>query len=62
MSRKIETGLIVIKEDVFTKIKKNIFAILFKEETRLLNMLEEIQRPRNKIEGKIIIPKEIKRK
>lgn len=62
MSRKIETGLIVIKEDVFTKIKKNIFAILFKEETRLLDMLEEIQRPRNKIEGKIIIPKEIKRK
>lgn len=61
MSKKIETGLILVKDDVFTKIRKNLFAIFFRKENELLNMLYEIERPRNKVYGKIIIPKEIKR-
>lgn len=61
MSKKVETELIVVKDDIFTKIRKNLFAIFFKKENELLNMLYEIERPRNKVYGKIIIPKEIKR-
>ncbi len=61
MSKRAETGLIIVKDDIFTSIRKNLFAIFFKKENDLLNMLYEIEKPRNKITGKIIIPKEIKR-
>ena len=60
MSKKVETGLIVVKDDVFTKIRRNLFSIFFKKEAKLLDMLTELERPRNVINGKIIIPKEIK--
>ena len=62
MSKKIETGLIVVKEDIFTKIRRNIFAIFFSKEAKLLDMMAELERPRNQVCGKIIIPKEIKRR
>ena len=39
MSKKIETGLIIVKEDIFSKIRKNLFAIFFKKENELLNKL-----------------------
>ena len=61
MSKKIETGLILVKDDVFKKIRKSIFSILFRKENELLQMLYDMERPRNKVTGKIIIPKEIKR-
>lgn len=61
MSKKIETGLIVVKDDIFSKIKRNIFVLLFNKEAQLLDMLADIERPRNKINGNIIIPKEIKK-
>ena len=61
MSKKIETGLIIVKEDIFTKIRKNLFSIFFRKENELLNMLYEMEKPRNQVSGKIIIPKEIKR-
>lgn len=61
MVKKVDTGLIVVKEDIFTKIRKNLFTIFFKKENELLNMLYQIEKPRNKIYGEIIIPKEIKR-
>lgn len=61
MGKKVETGLILVKDDIFTKIRKNLFAVFFKKENELLNMLYEIERPRNQVYGKIIIPKEIKR-
>lgn len=61
MCKKIETGLILVKDDIFTKIRKNLFAVFFRKENELLNMLYEIERPRNQVYGKIIIPKEIKR-
>lgn len=59
MGKKVETGLIIVKDDIFTKIRKNLFAVFFKKENELLNMLYEIERPRNQVYGKIIIPKEI---
>lgn len=61
MSKKIETGLIIVKEDIFSKIRRNIFSIFFSKEAKLLDMLADIERPKNRINGKIIIPKEIKR-
>ena len=42
MSKKIETGLISVKEDIFSRIRKNLFAIFFKKENELLNKLYEI--------------------
>lgn len=57
---KIETGLIIVKDDIFSKIRKNLFAVFFKKENKLLEMLYNIERPRNKVTGKVIIPKEIK--
>lgn len=61
MSKNIETGLILVKDDVLKKIRKSIFSILFRKENELLQMLNDMERPRNKVSGKIIIPKEIKR-
>lgn len=61
MSKKIETGLIIVKEDIFTKIRRTIFATFFKKENKLLKMMYDIEKPKNKITEKIVIPKEIKR-
>lgn len=57
---KVETGLIIVKDDIFSKIRKNLFAVFFKKENRLLEMLYDIEKPRNKVTGKVIIPKEIR--
>lgn len=61
MSKKIETGLIIVKEDIFTKIRRTIFVTFFKKENKLLKMMYDIEKPKNKITEKIVIPKEIKR-
>lgn len=60
MNKKIETGLIVVKDDIFTKMRKSLFSFFFGEENKLLDMVYEMERPRNKTNGNIIIPKEIK--
>ena len=59
MGKKIETGLIIVKEDMFSKIRKNLFAIIFKKENELLNKIYEIEKPQNVVRGKVIIPKEM---
>ncbi len=61
MSKKIETGLIVVKDDLFTKMRRSIFSVFFKKENRLLQMVYDIEKPKNRITDKIIVPKEIKR-
>lgn len=60
MKNKVETGLIVVKDDLFSKIRKNIFAIFFNKENELLSIIYELEKPKNKVTGKIIIPKEIR--
>lgn len=60
MSKKVETGLIVVKNNVFTKIRENLFYVFFKKEARLLKQINMIERPRNIINGEIIIPRETK--
>ena len=59
MGEKVETGLIIVKEDVFSRIRKNLFAIFFKKENELLNKIYEIEKSRNVVRGKVIIPKDI---
>ena len=59
MGKKMETGLIIVKEDIFFRIRKNLFAIFFKKENELLNKIYEIEKPRNVVHGKVIIPKEM---
>lgn len=61
MSKKIETGLIVVKDDLFTKMRRSIFSVFFKKEKRLLQMVYDLEKPKNTITDKIIVPKEIKR-
>ena len=54
---KLETGLIVVKETKFDKIRKYLISIFFKNEQKMIIEFEElmhINRPKN-----IIIPKEI---
>ena len=54
---KLETGLIVVKETKFDKIRKYLISIFFKNEQKMIIEYEElmhINRPKN-----IIIPKEI---
>ena len=59
MGKKIETGLIIVKEDIFSRIRKNLFAIFFNKENELLNKIYEIEKPQNVVRGKVIIPKEM---
>lgn len=54
---KLETGLIVVKETKFDKIRKYLISIFFKNEQKMIIEFEElmhINRPKN-----IIIPKEM---
>ena len=54
---KLETGLIVVKETKFDKIRKYLISIFFKNEQKMIIEFEElmhINRPKN-----IIITKEI---
>ena len=60
MGKKVETGLIIVKDDIFSKMRRRLFAIFFKEENKLIEKLREIQKPRNIVSGKVIIPKEIR--
>ena len=32
MNKKVETGKIIVKDDIFTKIRKKIFSIFYKKE------------------------------
>jgi hypothetical protein len=61
MRKKVETGLILVKEDIFTKIRRNLFSIFFSEEMEILEKIRDLEKPKNKVTGKVIIPKEIKK-
>lgn len=61
MKKKLETGLIVRKEDVFSKIRRRLFSLFYYKEASLLKKIEELEKPRNIVNGQIIIPKEIKK-
>lgn len=60
MDKKFENSLIIVKDDIFFKIRRNLFAMFFKKENQLLNMIKELEKPKNIITGNIVVPKEIK--
>lgn len=60
MKGKMETGLIVRKDDVFSKIRRRLFTLFYPKEAKMLKKIGEIERPRNVVTGKVIIPREIK--
>ena len=60
MKDEIQTSLIVRKEDIFSKIRRKLFMLFYPAEAKLLNMIDEIEKPKNTITGDILIPKEIK--
>ena len=59
MSKKVETGLIVVKDDVFTKIRRKLLSVFFKE-NKLMYEIYNFGKPKKDIAGHVIIPKEIK--
>ena len=59
MKPNLEMGLVIRKEDIFSKMRRTLYAIFFPVEYKIETKIREIERPRNVVTGKIIIPKEI---
>ena len=59
--QKIETGLIVRKETVFSKMKRIWNILLYKEEANFFQKIEKYMLKNRKPKGKIIIPQEIQK-
>ena len=55
----LETGLIIRKEDIFSRMRRTLYAIFFPVEASIEYKIKEIEKPKNVITGKIIVPKEI---
>ena len=61
VNHKIETGLIVRKETVFSKMKRIWNILLYKEEANFFQKIEKYMLKNRKPKGKIIIPQEIQK-
>ena len=59
MSKVVETGLILKKETIFDKLRKNLFMLFFQEEYMLMKQIDEFLMPKSINVSKIIIPTEI---
>ena len=60
-NHKIETGLIVRKETVFSKMKRIWNILLYKEEANFFQKVEKYMLKNRKPKGEIIIPQEIQK-
>ena len=60
MKKKLETGLIVSKNNLYTKIKRFFFTIFFQKEAKALKKIEKLQNSK-KHSQKIIIPEDIEK-
>ena len=58
MSNPNEKGLIIKKETIYDKIRKNLFAFMYKKDYQMIKRLDELIVPKRPNE-KIVIPKEI---
>ena len=60
MSSLIETGLIVKKETIFDKIRRNLLIFIYQEDYEAMQRLDELIKSKRQIKNtKVIIPKEI---
>lgn len=55
-----ETSLVIRKENLYDKIRKNLLILIFQKDYQMIQKLEKLIRPkRPKTNQTIIIPKEI---
>ncbi len=55
-----ETSLVIRKENLYDKIRKNLLILIFQKDYQMIQKLEKLIRPkRPKTNQAIIIPKEI---
>lgn len=59
MSKVTETSLIIRKETKFDKLRKNLFMLIFGQEYRLLQEIEDLLMLKREKKKNIIIPNEI---
>ncbi len=60
MGNLLETGLIIKKETVFDKIRKNLFVFIYQKDYQMIQKLEDLIKPkRPKPNSQIIVPKEM---
>lgn len=60
MANRKETSLVIKKENVYEKIRKNLLILIFHKDYQMIQRLENLMKPtRPKPNVKIVIPKEI---
>lgn len=60
MGNLVETSLIIKKETIFDKIRKNLFLFIYQKDYQTIQKLEQLMKPkRPKSNSQIIIPKEM---
>ena len=60
MGNLVETSLIIKKETIFDKIRKNLFLFIYQKDYEMIRRLEDLIKPkRPNSNSQIIIPKEI---
>ena len=60
MANRKETSLVIRKENVYEKIRKNLLILIFQKDYQMIQRLETLMKPRRpKPNAKIVIPKEI---
>lgn len=62
MDKITQTSLIIKKENLYDKIRKSLFILIYKKDYKMLQRLEELMKPkRPKETSKIVIPKEMRK-
>ncbi len=60
MSNLMQTNLIIRKETIYDKIRKSLFAFIYRKDYEMIQRLDELIMPKRPIKNsKIVIPKEI---
>lgn len=59
MSKVTETSLIIRKETRFDKLRKSLFMLIFGQEYRMLQEIEDLLMPKREKKKNIVIPNEI---
>lgn len=62
MSNLMETSLVIKKETIYDRIRKNLFVLIYRKDFKMMQRLDDLIKPkRPNPSNKIIIPKEIGR-
>ncbi|MCI8759778.1 MAG: hypothetical protein HFJ34_01400 [Clostridia bacterium] len=58
MVKQIETSLVIRRESIYAKIRRNLYGLMYGKDYKMIQTLDVLIRPKRP-NGKIIIPKEI---